>query len=93
MAGKLPGLAASPMITRIESKMNGKIISAIGIAMATIGTVVTLWTILHTNPKTVGTWGELENRNKEFPKEQCKARAGYFLIVIGGFLQIVGLFM
>ncbi len=80
------------MITRIESKMNGKIISAIGIAMATIGTVVTLWTILHTNPKTGGTLGELANRNREFPKEQRKARSGYALIIFCGFLQVIGLF-
>lgn len=72
--------------------MNGKIISAIGIAKATIGTVFTLWTILHTNPKAVGTWGELANRNKECPKEQRKARVGYILIVFGGLLQIVGQF-
>ena len=72
--------------------MNSKIINAIGIALATIGTVFTLWTIIQTNPKTVGTWGELEERHKVFPKEQRRAKIGYTLIVLGGFLQIVAQF-
>lgn len=73
--------------------MDRKIISAIGIAMATVGTVLTLWTILHTDPKGVGTHGEPIQRRKEFPKEQKRARAGYVLIVLGGLLQIIGLFV
>lgn len=73
--------------------MDGKIISALGIAMATIGTVFTLWTLLHTDPKSVGTWGELKNKHKEFPKEQKRARIGYVLIVLGGIMQIIGLFV
>ena len=72
--------------------MGAKIINAIGIALATIGTVITLWTILQTNPKSAGTWGELAERHKVFPKEQRRARIGITLIVLGGFLQIVGQF-
>ena len=69
------------------------IMNAIGIMMATIGTVFTLWTIIHINPQSAGTWDEQESRHEEFPREQMKAKIGCGLIIFGGILQLIGQFI
>lgn len=68
-------------------------INALGIALATIGSVFTLYTILHTEEKVIGTWDEGEKRRKEFPEEKRKAAIGCCLIIAGGVLQIIGQFI
>ena len=68
-------------------------INASGIILTTVGTILTLWTIMTTDKKKAGTLGELEERHKVFPKEQRKVRIGCAVIGVGGLLQIVGQFL
>lgn len=70
--------------------MCARVLNIIGIAFTTIGSVIALISIIKTNPKTVGTWGEPEQRRKEAPKDKLRAYVGCALIVIGGLLQILG---
>ncbi len=67
-------------------------INAIGILVTTIGTILTLWTIIRMDSKLAGTYEELKDRHKTFRKEQIKARVGCVLIAIGCLIQIVGQF-
>lgn len=69
-----------------------KILSAIGILLSVFGTVLTLWTTFTTSIKYVGTCNEYINRPFEFPKEKRRVVIGVILIIIGGILQVVGLF-
>ena len=73
--------------------MIAKALMASGIALTVIGTVFTLWTVLTTQSKTAGTWGELGSRHITFPQEKKRAILGCVMIVVGGALQIVGLFV
>lgn len=70
--------------------MCAHILNMIGIASATAGSVVALISIMKTDPKTVGTWGEPEQRRKEAPQDKLRAYFGCAFIIIGGILQIVG---
>ena len=73
--------------------MTSKIVSSLGIMLATIGTVMTMWTILHTEEKVVGTFGEPIARREAFPMEKRRAVIGTVLIIVGGVLQIIGQFI
>lgn len=73
--------------------MKESYINALGIFLTTVGTVFTLWTVLMTHNEYAGTWNELSNRNKEFPKEKRRVVIGCIMIVIGGILQIIGQFL
>ena len=66
------------------------VLNIIGIAFTTIGSIVALISIMKTDPKIVGTWGEPEQRRKEAPKDKLRSYVGCVLIVIGGLLQILG---
>ncbi len=70
--------------------MGARIMNIVGIASATAGSVIALISIMKTNLKVVGTWGEPEQRRKEAPKDKFRAYVGCTLIVIGGLLQIFG---
>ena len=73
--------------------MIGKCLMAIGITISVIGTVFTLWTVMTTQSKTAGTWGELADRHKQFPKEKRRVIIGCVLIALGGAAQIAGQFL
>ena len=70
------------------------ILTIIGVAIATVGSFLTLWTIIRDGKKKDsfphGTFGWLANIREEFPKEQKKAIIGCVMIVIGGVLQVAG---
>lgn len=69
------------------------IINTIGIILNIVGTILTLWTTFTTQIKDVGTWGEAEKRQKEFPKEKRRVKLGCCLIAVGGMAQIVSQFV
>ena len=70
--------------------MCARVFNILGIAFTTVGSVAAIISIMKTNPKIVGTWGEPEHRRKEAPKDKLRAYVGCVLIVIGGLLQILG---
>lgn len=69
------------------------IIGTIGIILSTVGTVWTLWSILVTPTKYVGTYEEMGNRNKDFKKTKKHTIAGIILIILGGILQGISLWL
>lgn len=80
--------------------MIATIISIIGIASATGGSILTLWTMIHDRKSKdgeevypYGTWGWLGSLADNHPRERRLVRTGCFLIVIGGLLQIIGQIM
>ena len=66
------------------------VLNITGIAFTTIGSIVALISIMKTDPKKVGTWGEPEQKREEAPKDKLRAYVGCFLIGIGGLFQILG---
>ena len=70
-----------------------KFFSAIGIVLVLTGTVFSLWSILGTKPKDVGTARYNDSAQGRFKKDQKKVFIGTALISLGSFLQIVGLFL
>lgn len=60
---------------RISSVLN-----AFGMMIATIGTLLSLWTVLTAKTEKAGTWGELNERREEFLKEKKKVIVGCVLI-------------
>lgn len=70
-----------------------KLLSAIGIVLVLIGTVFSLWSILGTKPKDVGTAGYHDSQQKRFKKDQKNVFIGTVLIFMGSILQIAGLFL
>ena len=67
-----------------------KVLCIIGIIMCTIGTVLSLWTILTTKIKRVGTWEQLGNAQESFKKEKTLVVIGCLFIIMGSILQIIG---
>ena len=67
-------------------------INSIGIVLAISGTILTLWTTFVTKAETAGTWGELADRPKTFPKEKRRVVLGCLLIALGGVFQIISQF-
>lgn len=70
-----------------------KLLSAIGILLVLIGTVFSLWSILWTKTKDVGTAGYNDNHQDYFRKDKIRVVLGTVLISLGSLLQIVGLFI
>jgi hypothetical protein len=70
-----------------------KTLNTIGILLVAIGTILTLWTILSTKTKYAGTYAELGDRCKKFPKEKNKVIFGTILIIVGSLSQIIGLWI
>lgn len=70
-----------------------KAINFLGILLSTVGTVFTLYNVLSTNPKDIGTHGYYKKAGDDFKKQKSKTIKGCILIVIGGFLQILALLM
>ncbi len=70
-----------------------KLLSAIGIVLVLIGTVFSLWSILGTKPKDVGTAGYDDSEQERFQKDQKKVFIGTALIFVGSIAQIIGLFL
>lgn len=70
-----------------------KIFSVTGIVLVFIGTVFSLWSILGTASKKVGTAGYEDSQQERFKKDQKKVFIGTALIFLGSLLQIVGLFI
>lgn len=68
-------------------------ISALGIILSMVGTLLTLWTILSTKSSYAGTAAEFDNHHKEFPKQKAQAIIGFIAILLGGILQIWGLYI
>ncbi len=66
------------------------VLNITGIAFTTSGSIVALISIMKTDPKKVGTWGEPEQKREEAPKDKLRAYVGCFLIGIGGLFQILG---
>lgn len=60
-----------------------------GIILSTLGTVFTLYNILSTNTRNVGTYGYLKNLQIDFTKQKNKTINGCLLIVFGSLLQII----
>lgn len=75
----------------MEIKMN-KLLSAIGIVLVLAGTVFSLWSILGTKTKDIGTAGRHDNQQDYFKKDKIRVIIGTILISFGSLLQIVGLF-
>lgn len=69
------------------------IINAFGILIATIGTVLSLWTVMTTKTEKAGTGEEQKERHEKFPKEKKKVIIGCVLICVGAILQIFGQFI
>ena len=70
-----------------------KILSVIGIILVVAGTIFSLWSILGTKGKYVGTAEWFNNQQENFKKDKRKAVVGTTLIILGSIFQIIGLFL
>ena len=64
-----------------------------GIAINTIGTVFTLWTILSTKISYVGTAMHHDNQANDFSEEKRRVKIGLIGIILGNILQVLGVFL
>ena len=69
------------------------IVGSIGIILSVIGTIWTLWSILGTSAKYIGTYDEMANRQNDFKKTKKQVIIGCVLILLGGLLQVMSLFL
>lgn len=67
-----------------------KIISVIGILVVMIGTIFSLWSIITTKTKNVGTAQYFDNQQEYFRKDKKKVIIGAILIFVGSIMQILG---
>jgi len=67
--------------------------SAIGIVLVLFGTVLSLWSILGTDPRDVRKAGYLDTQSERFKKDKTKVIIGIIFIVAGSISQIIGLFL
>lgn len=67
-----------------------KIISVIGILVVMIGTIFSLWSIITTKTKIVGTAQYFDNQQEYFRKDKKKVIIGAILIFVGSIMQILG---
>ena len=67
------------------------VLTIAGITLSTIGTVLSLWTVITTSCAYKGTCNEFANRNRDFRKEKRLVIIGCVLIVLGASAQIVAL--
>lgn len=70
-----------------------KILSAIGILLVVTGTIFSLWSILGTKGKDVGTAYWHDHQQENFKKDKLKVIIGTVLIVIGSIFQVIGLYI
>lgn len=70
-----------------------KIFSVTGIVLVFIGTVFSLWSILGTASKKVGTAGYHDTQQDNFKKDKTRVMIGIILIFAGSVSQIIGLFL
>ena len=64
-----------------------------GIIFNTVGTLLSLWTVITTSTKDYGTAAEIDDRPNRFPKEKRKVILGLALIFGGNILQIAALYL
>ena len=69
------------------------ILTILGIALNTLGTILTLWTIFATKTNMAGTVWEYDHCGEEFPKEKRRVIAGSICIVTGNLLQMISVFL
>lgn len=65
-------------------------ISILGLILVTAGTILSLWSVLGTKTKDVGTAGWHDNQQRNFRKEKRNVIIGTILIVLGTLFQIAG---
>lgn len=70
-----------------------KFLGVTGILLVLIGTIFSLWAILGTKTKNVGTANYYDNQQDNFKKDKIKVLIGIILISLGSLLQIIGLFL
>lgn len=64
-----------------------------GIVIVCIGSIVSVWSVITTNEKLVGTYDELAKRHELFIEQKKQVKKGLILIGLGSALQIVGLIL
>lgn len=69
------------------------ILSLLGILMVTVGTVATLWNVLCTKSKYVGTALWYDKQNETFKETKKEVIIGCFFIILGGVLQCIAIFL
>ena len=70
-----------------------KAVSVVGIVFVMIGTVFSLWSVIGTKTKEVGTAGKEDRKQEDFKKDKRNVIIGIILIILGSSLQIVGIFV
>jgi len=72
----------------------GKVLALIGIIAVAIGTILSLWTVLTTNLKSIGTWGYLEEgMRNDYKKQKRLVIIGIVIILLGSLLQCIAIFL
>lgn len=69
------------------------IICFIGIILATVGTILSLWKVITSKSKDMGTVKQIDNIGLDFKKEKKWVGFGCCLIIVGNGLQIFSLFI
>lgn len=68
-------------------------ISISGIILVVIGTIFSLWSVLGTKVKEVGTAKKEDRKQEDFKKDKCKVITGIILIFVGSLVQIYGVIL
>lgn len=74
---------------RASRSSMGSWVNIIGILSTTIGTVLSLWSILFTKSEYMGTCQQYANINDDFKKQKKWVIFGTALIILGSSLQII----
>ncbi len=69
------------------------ILSLLGILTVTAGTVATLWNVLCTKSKYVGTALSYDKQNETFKETKKEVIIGCFFIILGSIFQCIALFI
>ncbi len=69
------------------------ILSLLGILTVTAGTVATLWNVLCTKSKYVGTALWYDKQNETFKETKKEVIIGCFFIILGSIFQCIALFI
>ena len=69
------------------------VLNILGIVLSTFGTIISVWSVLTTSTKSVGTAAYLDNQQNDFRKEKKFVWIGTILIVFGAVFQIVAVFI
>lgn len=70
-----------------------KNVSTIGIVFVMIGTVFSLWSVIGTKTREVGTAEKEDRKQEDFKKDKRNVFIGIMFIISGSVLQIIGLFI